>query len=263
MIRRAFILPSVLFAVAGPVAGWAQTYEAAAASRALAFERLISSVKIETRQEAVTSDQVSLAENASLKALATSTGEVDRALAVREAMQRYESMQTGVAGACSDVEGNKLTERATGNAQSVMSALTEQERKWIEDGGSRVDILSGTQSARESFLCSGSEMAAGLCSQEAASGFGGIAAGDSDASTFLLRGNGGARSYGDVEAMVGLIYMDTLLPLPNLASRDEASESGVAGGLLRATGMREMALISLGRLSMGGIIARGLEGGTE
>jgi len=260
VITRAAIACLAL-SVIGANEASAQAYETAAAARAVAFERLVSAVRIETRQESYGAQQVTTAEAASYKAMATSFGEVDRALQVREAMRTYESMQTAVGGACADVEANKLAGRAGQNNSDIMAAITEQERNWVQDGGSRVSIMAGTQSARESFLCSADEAAAGLCEQGAHLNFGAIAAGDTDASPFLLRSNGGARSYGNIEAQVGMIYMDTLLPLPSIPPAGEAT--GMTDRLSRAEAMRQMAIISLGRASVGGIIVRGLEGGVE
>ena len=264
-MNRLFTLSAGLaLLIGGASTASAAAFETAMTARIFTFERLLSSLKIETKQEPTSTRTASYAEQASYKALANSITEVDRAAEVRRAMQRYESMQTAVSGSCSDVAASKNATRAESNASGIMATVSQQERKWASEGGSRVDIMAGTQSARQSFLCSSSEAAAGLCEEGAHRRFGGVPAGDSDVSTFMLRtNNNGVRSYGDVEAQVGMIYMDNLLPMPTIPKKSEADKAGITQQIDRASAMRQLAIISLGRASVSSLIVRGLEGGTE
>lgn len=262
MIRPASLGLAVLIASNG--AAGAVTFEAAMTARIAAVERLISALAIETKQESSSTSTGLQAENASYRALASSMGEVDRAFALREAQKRYESMTTAVAGACADTSASKQAALADVKVSTIMDNLADQEKEWAADGGNRVDVMAGTQSVRESYFCSDSEKGAGLCDSEAHSRFGGVPAGDSDVAPFMLRMNDdGVRSYGDVEAQAGMVYMDNLLPLPTMPSKSDAASVGVVAQMRRAEAMRQMAIISLGRAQVGNLIARGLEGGTD
>jgi hypothetical protein len=239
---------TVLAVMAASVApsAMAQSFETAMASWGQSVERAVSALKIDTRQESLSTRQVSVSEHGALKAMASSMGQVDRALAVRAAQQRYEeTMQTAVGGACADVAANRLAQRADETATEIRERLRQQERDWNSDGGNRVSVMAGTQSVRESAFCSAEEAAAGLCVEEAHQMVGTIPAGDSNAAPFLLRSNNGQRSYGNIEAQAGLIYMDNLLPMPTMPSVAEAHESGNEARLLRAEAMRQQALISM------------------
>lgn len=257
------VLVGILVGVGCSAPAAASTFEGAIAGRIAAFERLVSSVRVETQQEATSARTGAHAEEASYRALASAMVNTDNAVEVRRAQQRFETMQTAVAGSCADVAASLQADAASAKVGGIMTSIADQERAWASNGGARVSIMAGTQAVRQSHFCSASEAASGLCDAGAHLRFGGVPAGDSDVSPFMLRMNNGVRSYGDIEAQAGMIYMDNLLPMPTIPTQAEAEAMGSAGRIARASAMRELAIISLGRASVGSLIARGLEGGAE
>ena len=255
MTIRAAIVAAVALAPAG--SGEAQTFEPAFAAWFANAERLISSVRVDTRQHSVSSEQTAVASSGAAKGLARTIVEMDVATQVREVVTEAESMQTGVAGLCANVDMAAAAGIASDGDADVRAAATRYERDWMAGGGSRAESLAATQAIRLGVMCSASEMELGLCEEGAEDMTGVVPAGDTNPQTWLLR-----RSYGTQEAEVGAIYVDTLAPPPTMGSAQEAAAS-VDALLRRAEARRQMALVSMARGAVLDVVIGGLEGGTE
>lgn len=227
----------------------------------LQIERMISAVKVEVRQDNTSAGQQASVSRDTDKASAYSFVETDAKLALNNARQRYESMQTAVAGLCGDVEANRAVAKAEDLTSGLSVGQGDFEARWNRDGGRRVDVLAATQSLREGPLCPYGEAALGLCDPNTDQYVGGYRAGDTDAGIFLLRNQYGQRRYGNAEAESGMIYKDTLAPMATIQSQADAEAGGTAARAARIGARREQALISLARSALDDVILRGLEGG--
>lgn len=239
----------------GPVG--AQSFEAAFTSWLVSTERAISAVRVDTQQHSVSARQTSAGANSSMKALASSMIEQDVARQTREAISSAESMQIGVSGLCANVAISESANAAQEVDGDVRSAVSDFEREWMENGGSRPEMLAATQDIRRGVLCSPAEMDAGLCDAGAENMTGVIPAGDTNARPWLLR-----RSYGTQEAELGSLYVDTVAPPPTMETLAEAQGS-VDQLLRRAEARRQMALISIARGAMMDVVIGGLQGGAN
>ena len=255
MIARPALAAAFALGPAG--IGHAETFEPAFAAWVVNAERMISSVRIDTQQHSVSAEQTTVAAKGAAKGLARTIVEVEVAAQMREVMTEAESMQTGVAGLCANVNMSSAAGLASESDADVRAAATQYERDWMAEGGSRAENLAATQAIRLGVMCSASEMELGLCEEGAEEMTGVVPAGDTNAQTWLLR-----RSYGTQEAEIGAIYVDTLAPPPTIESAGEAASS-VDGLLRRAEARRQMALVSMARGAVLDVVIDGLEGGTQ
>lgn len=253
-------LAVVVGAQLAPSAG-AQVFEGALTGRRISAERMISSVSVSTRQESSASGRQATVSHHVGKAQAEAMLDMNRRIALHDARRQFESMQTAVAGLCTDVRATREADMASGLTGTIRGGLGDVERNWNRDGGSRTDMLVGSQLLRAGPLCPAGEAALGLCDDDAGQYVGGFPAGDTDPSPFLLSGEYGRRSYGSSEAEIGMIYTDTVLPLATMPSADEARQAGVSGLVDRADARHQQAIISLGRKTLTDVILRGIEGG--
>lgn len=240
-----------------PTSGFGQTFEPAFAAWVASAEQAISTIAIDTRQHSASSEQTAVAMNSGMKALSQTMVEMEVSAQLRTAITRSESMQTGITGLCANVSMSNAASNARQTDIEVREALSQYERDWATNGGSRADILAATQAIRRGVMCTASEMALGLCDEDAENMTGVVPAGDTNAQTWLLR-----RSYGTQEAEIGAIYVDTIAPPPTMETADEASAS-VEQLVRRAGQRRQLALISIARGALMDVVVGGLEGGTE
>lgn len=247
--------------LSGPAAAQVGGFETAMVGWFQSIERMISGIAVNTKQESTSSGQQATVSNEVKKAAAETMLDVDRRMAVREAQQKFESMQTAVAGLCNDVQTTKEADKAKALSGTISTNLGSAERDWNRDGGSRTEVLAQSQALRAGPLCPAGEAALGLCDKDAGKYVGGFPAGDTDPATFLLSGQYGKRTYGTAEAEVGMIYADTLLPMVTMKSKAEAAKAGVSGLVDRADARHQQAIISLGRKALTDVILRGIEGG--
>lgn len=244
-----------------PALAQAGGFEAAMSGWWASVQQTLGGLGVKTRQENTSSAQQATVSSEVELASAESFHDVDRRVAVHEAMQRYESMQTANAGLCGDVVATKESEQAKQVNADITGNLGDAETNWNREGGSRIATLVQSQQLRAGPFCPPGEAALGLCDDDASKYVGGYPAADTDPAAFMLSGSYGARSYGTTEAEFGMIYTDTVLPMPTMKSKDDASAAGVSGLTDRADARHQQAIISMGRKALADVILRGIEGG--
>ncbi len=230
----------------------AQTFEGAMAGWLGSIQRWVSSIRVDTRQSSLATEQQANAGQAAAMALANVIVEQEAAINIRAAVARYESMANDeVTGLCAPAAAQESANSAAATAEELADEFAQFEREWLGEGGSRIETMIATHRLRRTVLCTAAEAAQGLC-ESGAEGFGVTPAGDSDAGPFLTR-----RSYGSAEVEMGSLYVDTLAPLPTIQSADEAVS--VDELLARGEARRQAALVSLARAGLSDVLLRGLQ----
>lgn len=238
-----------------PTMSQSQGFDATMANRFADLQRAVSAIRVDTRQDSLGAEQAASASANAAMGLASAIVEQETALATHAAVSRYESMQVDpVTGLCAVADAQVSVGQAAEAGATINDELAGFEERWLERGGDRADTLVAIHRMRRTVFCSSNERRRGLC--DGVLSFGVPAAGDSDASPFLLR-----RSYGSAELDVGTIYVDTVAPFPTILSSEAASSGSVSDMLERAQRRRELALVALARAGLTDVLVRGLEGG--
>ncbi|MBZ6078929.1 hypothetical protein [Microvirga puerhi] len=241
------------------IAGWASIAQAQTATSPLtladglldwrvAFEKLVSAVKVETKGSQTASDQQSIAWRKSAEASVSAQVQSDLSAKINEARQR-QSYDTGQGyNACRVTGSARALARVDETLETVRQKTGLVDDTWIKSGGDLAGRLADSIDNRLTYYCSREEMAAGICQSERP---GGYAAGDSDASVFLAR-----RSYGSEEVLTGADYIDVVAPMPtvNVQAQDLAGRAALLNDRRRA------ALVSGARQALFGILLSGMEG---
>lgn len=252
---RSLVASASVFAMALAVAAIparAQTFEGAMAGWLGSIQRWVSSIRVDTRQTSLATEQQANAGQAAAMALANVIVEQEAAISIRAAVARYESMANDeVTGLCAPAAAQESANAAAANADELADEFAQFERDWLGEGGSRIETMIATHRLRRTVLCTAAEAAQGLC-ESGAEGFGVTPAGDSDAGPFLTH-----RSYGSAEVEMGSLFVDTLAPLPTIQSADEAVS--VDELLARGEARRQAALVSLARAGLSDVLLRGLQ----
>lgn len=235
----------------------AQVFEPSMAAWFTGLQASISSIRVDTRQGSLGAEQGSVADTNAAMGLASVIVEQEAVVAARDAVARFESMHNDpITGLCTTADGQRSVLRAGEGAATVDAELDDFERRWLERGGDRTDTLVGTHRMRRTVFCSEGERELGLC--EGSPAFGVPVAGDSDASSFLVR-----RSYGSAEMDVGTVFVDTVAPFPTISRSEDAAAGSVDEMIEHAERRRELALVALARTGLTDVLVRGLEGGAE
>lgn len=235
----------------------AETFEPSMTGWLAGLQQTLSALRVDTRQDSLVAEQEAVSRTNAAQGLAGVIVEQEAAVAAHEAVSRFESMHNDrVTGLCAVAEGQRGAERAGDAAAAVNAELADFEARWIERGGDRTETLVATHRMRRTAFCSEGERALGLC--EGGPTFGVPVAGDSDASSFLVR-----RSYGSAELDVGTVFVDTVAPFPTVAPADMAGTGSVAEMVEHAQRRRELALVALARRGLTDVLVRGIEGGLE
>mgnify|MGYP003663514018 CR=1 FL=1 len=256
--RPALTILATLTSLTLPASASAQVFETAYTFLVTTAEQVVSTVKVETKQYSASSGQTSTASTSSAKAAANVLVESDTNAAINRALVEYEaSYNSEVAGACAAIAVGQASESGATTADDMNEVLAEHEQNWMSVGGSRADTqMKGLQMRRE-YFCSEGEADLGLCAEGAEDTYGAVAAADSSAEPWLIR-----REYGTYEVQMGTLFMDTVAPLPTIASASEA-EGNVPLLVERAAARRQAALVSIARGALGDVITSGVQGGLE
>lgn len=252
MRSKASVIGIALIA-AFPQTAIAQGFEGSMAGWLGSIQQTVSSLRIDSRQGSMSSEQVSNARQNATMGLSSVIVEQESAIRLREAVARFESMATNpVTGLCAPADAQVSANQAEGAVGNLETELSGYEQRWISEGGNRADTLVATHRLRRTVLCSDAERERGLC--EGTPAFGVTPAADSDAGPFLAR-----RSYGSAEVDMGSLYVDTLAPMPTIQSAEDATS--VSELVDRADARRQAALVALARAGMTDVLLRGVQGG--
>jgi len=220
---------------------------------ALSLERLVSGIKVATRQDSASTEQGATTTAKSSEANASAITASDTALRIARAKHGY-GYDTGSGYSACGVSLSIGDERsADRSSTAVRKAFTEADRTWLREGGDGAGRLSQSLDLRRSFYCTTLEQKrTGWCSTGSAGrqayGYG---AGDSDASVFLLN-----RSYGAEEAVTAADYLDVMAPLPTVKAKVSTGEEDAR----RIEALRQGAMMTAARAAMMGVIKGGLGG---
>ncbi|MFG1270540.1 hypothetical protein V5F40_21560 [Xanthobacter sp. DSM 14520] len=218
----------------------------------LSTERLVSAVKVSTKQVDATPDSSRTAESQSRQALAASLGQHAvnaRAAQAKAAYGANTAQGYGVCAAKFGMQSNAIAEKSSAKvAQAVASA----DQAWLTSGGDASARAVSLLEARRTFYCTKEErQALGWCGGTAATG--GMPAGDTNAAPFMLR-----RDIGPEEAVTAGDYIDTVAPLPTVKA--QVRDGAEAGDRLQAR--RQAAFMTAARGAFYSVVA-GAVGGDE
>jgi len=246
MIRLSGLTLAGLITALAPASVRAQAF---GADGALSLERLVSGIKIATRQDSASTEQRAMTATKAAEANASAITASDSALRIAQAKHAY-SYDTGSGYAACGVSLSIADERsADRSATRVRQAFTQADRTWLREGGDGAERLGASLDLRRSLYCSTAEQTrTGWCRNGGkAYGYG---AGDSDASVFLLN-----RSYGSEEAVTAADYLDVAAPLPTVKKAATAEEDA-----RRLEAPRQGAMMTAARAAMMGVVKGGLGG---
>lgn len=217
----------------------------------LSLERLVSGVKVATRQASATTEQAGTTTSKASEANATGINSSDTALRIANAKQNY-GYDTGTGySACGVSLSIADARNADRSSTAVRQAFTQADRIWLQQGGNGAERIGASLDLRRTFYCTTAEQQrTGWCSTGGSRAYG-YGAGDSDASVFLLN-----RSYGSEEAMTAADYLDTMAPLPTVKAKAATAEEDAR----RIEALRQGAMLTASRASMMGVIKGGLGG---
>ncbi len=217
------------------------------------LERLVSGVKVATRQDSATNEQAGTTTSKASEANASAINASDVALRTARAKQNY-SYDSGTGySACGVSLSIADARNADRSSTAVRQAFTQADRTWLQQGGNGADRIGASLDLRRTFYCTTAEQqrtawcATGAGGQ-AAYGYG---AGDSDASVWLLN-----RSYGSEEAMTAADYLDVMAPLPTVRATTPTAEDDAR----RIEALRQAAMMTACRAAMMGVVKGGLGG---
>jgi len=240
-----------------PSVGHAQAFEAQMIEWELATQRLISAIKVDTRQHGAASAFNANTDESTARAVSSVFVEVFAQAGLVQARLDY-GLGTGQTdAACQIPDIGLLASEASTVQENVLGAAKDSDASWVIEGGDSNERLAEGLAFRRQLYCSDAEREAGLCGGAlAAGGPGSMPAGDSNAGSFLLR-----RSYGSEELLVGLDFIDVVAPLPTISPAGDVVDVG--SGISRLISRRRAALLSVPRGALFEIVSGGLEGTGE
>jgi hypothetical protein len=249
MTRLSGLTLAGLIAALAPASARAQTF---GADWALSLERLVSGIKVATRQDSASTEQSATTATKAAEANASAITASDSALRIAQAKHAY-SYDTGSGYSACGVSLSIADERsADRSATNVRQAFTRADRTWLREGGDGAERLGASLDLRRSFYCTTAEQKrTGWCSNGGDGKAYGYGAGDSDASVFLLN-----RSYGSEEAVTAADYLDVAAPLPTVKAKASTAEEDAR----RIEALRQGAMMTAARAAMMGVIKGGLGG---
>ena len=243
------LLSGVLLAGVIPGSAAAQGF---GADWALSMERLMSALKVSTRQSSVTAEQGASVTSRMSEANASAINASDTAMRTAQAHHNY-GFETGTGYSACAVSLSIGDERAANrSAIAVGRAYREADRTWFREGGDGADRLGTSLELRRSFYCTTAEQRrTSWCTNGGSGQPYGYGAGDSDASVFLLN-----RSYGAEEAMTAADFIDVVAPLPTVPRQASSADEDVR----RLEALRQGAMMSAARAALMGVVKGGLGG---
>ncbi len=214
----------------------------------LSLQRLMSGMKVSAAQSSAAASQTTTGFKSAAEAAASTIVSQDNALRLAQARHLY-GFDTGTGYAACSVNLTVSQERdARASATRVRQVFAEADRRWLTSGGDAAERLGDTLRLRKTFYCTAAEQATGWCKGAKP---GGVGAGDSDASPWLLN-----RDYGAEEVMTAADYLDVVAPLPTVNPSPRNAEEDLA--LIQAR--RQGAFMSGARAVLVGVITGGMGG---
>lgn len=146
LVASASVLAMALAVAAIPAR--AQTFEGAMAGWLGSIQRWVSSIRVDTRQTSLATEQQANAGQAAAMALANVIVEQEAAISIRAAVARYESMANDeVTGLCAPAAAQESANAAAANADELADEFAQFERDWLGEGGSRIETMIATHPA--------------------------------------------------------------------------------------------------------------------
>ena len=243
------LVSAALLVAAAPGPAAAQGF---GADWAVSLQRLVSSIKIATRQSSATTEQRASVATKSAEANASAINASDTALRSAQARHAY-GYDSGTGYSACGVSLSIGDERsANRSATGVGQAFRRSDLAWFREGGDGAARLGSSLELRRSFYCTAAEQRrTGWCANGGTNQPYGYGAGDSDASVWLLN-----RSYGAEEAMTAADFLDVAAPLPTFKRSPASAEEDAR----RLEALRQGAMMSAARAAMMGVVKGGLGG---
>jgi len=228
----------------------AQQFGQAMGELQVAFQQLVSGLRITTAQTAASGNQVATAALKSAEANATAIAQFDVRSGLNNAVSAYAVGRDQTSAACGPVQMRQLAQATAQRNAQLGSVLTEADQAFMDNHGDAGMVQATLNRRRAEFYCSQEEFDAGLCASLAGVGYNtGPTAGDTNASIWM---NGGAS--GAEEVATGIDYIDRVAPLPTVVPK-----TGAASAISRLIAQRQAAERSMAREIIGGAIMEGLE----